>query len=95
MTSAKMTQAERLTRIETLLEADLQMRTEERQSMREKIEEMSADIKAIRTEMEADKADLAALKNKGIGILVGVGLAGGSIGAAIVAGLSRVVEFLK
>lgn len=95
MTSAKMTQAERLTRIETLLEADLQMRAEERQSMREKIEEMSADIKAIRTEMEADKADLAALKNKGIGILVGVGLAGGSIGAAIVAGLSRVVEFLK
>lgn len=90
-----MTQAERLTRIETLLEADLQMRAEERQSMREKIEEMSADIKAIRTEMEADKADLAALKNKGIGILVGVGLAGGSIGAAIVAGLSRVVEFLK
>lgn len=93
--TSKMTQAERLTRIETLLEADLQMRTEERQSMREKIEEMSADIKAIRTEMEADKADLAALKNKGIGILVGVGLAGGSIGAAIVAGLSRVVEFLK
>lgn len=93
--TSKMTQAERLTRIETLLEADLQMRAEERQSMREKIEEMSTDIKAIRTEVEADKAELAALKNKGIGILVGVGLAGGSIGAAIVAGLSRVVEFLK
>lgn len=95
MTSSKMTQAERLTRIETLLEADLSQRAAEREAMREKIEEMSNDIKAIRKEMEADKAELAALKNKGIGILVGVGLAGGSAGAAFVAGLSKIAEFLK
>lgn len=61
------TQAERLVRIETLLET--------------KLDAMAEDIKAIRAEVEADKADLAALKNKGAGILIGVGLAGGAIGS--------------
>ncbi len=90
MTSPK-TQGERLTRIETLLEADLAIRAEERAAMRDKIDEMAADIKAIRAEVEADKADLAALKNKGAGILIGVGLAGGGLGAAFV----KVLEWLK
>jgi hypothetical protein len=60
-------EAERLARIETLLEA---------------LPEMKSDIKAIRTDLDADKADLAALKNRGIGLLIGVGLLGGGIGAA-------------
>lgn len=68
------TQGERLTRIETLLEADLALRAEERAAMRDKIDEMAADIKAIRAEVEADKADLAALKNKGAGILYFTGV---------------------
>jgi hypothetical protein len=44
---------------------------------------MAGDIKAIKTEMEAVKAEHAALKNKGAGILIGVGLAGGAVGAGI------------
>lgn len=76
------TQAERLTRIETLLETLVQ----------DKLEAMAADIKAIRADVETDKAELAALKNKGAGILIGVGLAGGAIGA----GLSEFISgFLK
>ncbi len=71
------TQAERLTRIETLLETLVET----------KLGEMADDIKAIRSEVEADKAELAALKNKGAGILIGVGLAGGAIGA----GLSKLI----
>lgn len=55
------------------------------------LDEIKADIKAIRTEVEADKAELAALKNKGAGILIGVGLAGGGIGAAAV----KLLEMLK
>jgi len=71
MATKPATQAERLTRIETLLETLVQT----------KLNEMADDIKAIRTEVEADKADLAALKNRGAGILIGVGLAGGAIGS--------------
>jgi hypothetical protein len=63
-----MTQGERLARIETLLEA---------------LPEIREELKALRKEFEEDKADLAALKNKGTGLLIGVGLAGGTIGAAL------------
>ena len=68
-----MTQAERLQRIETLLEENLVRR----------LDDMSHDIKAIRKDLDADKADLAALKNRGVGLLVGVGLIGGGFGAAV------------
>jgi hypothetical protein len=68
-----MTQGERLMRIETLLES---------------LPEIKEDIKAIRKELDEDKADLAALKNKGTGLLVGVGLVGGGIGAALTKALT-------
>lgn len=61
-------QGERLARIETLLEA---------------LPEMREDIKAIRKDLDDDKADLAALKNRGSGLLIGVGLVGGGVGAGI------------
>lgn len=79
------TQAERLTRIETLLEQAVTQRNEDRAAMRETIDEMARDIKAIKTDVEsvkadvrADKADLAALKNKGWGIIAGAAIAGGA-----------------
>jgi len=77
------TEAERLTRIEVLLETMAEAQDERRQAMHDKITEMAGDIKAIKTEMEAVKAEHAALKNKGAGILIGVGLAGGAVGAGI------------
>ena len=77
------TTAERLTRIETLLEAMMATRTEERKAMQDKLDAMAADIKSIKAEVEADKAELKALKNKGAGILIGVGLAGGAVGATV------------
>ena len=69
--------SDRLTRIETILE----------QSLVKRLDDMAADIKGIRADLDADKAELAALKNKGAGILIGVGLAGGAMGAAILKGL--------
>jgi hypothetical protein len=60
-------------RIETLLES---------------LPEIKEDIKAIRKELDEDKADLAALKNKGTGLLIGVGLVGGGIGAALTKALT-------
>jgi hypothetical protein len=77
MTGRAATQAERLVKIETLLET--------------KLDAMAEDIRAIRADVAADKADLAALKNKGAGILIGVGLAGGAIGA----GISSLLEWVQ
>lgn len=78
------TQAERLMRIETLLETMLP--------------EIAARLKKIEdhqskqdTDAAIDRADLAALKNKGTGLLIGVGLAGGAAGA----GFSSLVEWLR
>ena len=65
---------ERLARIEAILEENLVRR----------LDEMGRDLKAIRKDLDDDKADLASLKNRGIGLLVGVGLAGGAVGAAAV-----------
>lgn len=42
-----------------------------------------ADIKSIKEDLEADKAELAALKNKGTGILIGIALAAAAVGAKI------------
>lgn len=61
-----MTQGERLARIETLLET---------------LPDIRADIKAIRSDLDDHKAELDSFKNKGTGILIGVGLAAGGIGA--------------
>ena len=80
------TQAERLTRIEVLLEQAVTQRSEDRTAMKETIDQMAKDITQIKNDLAADKADLATLKDKGAGILIGVGLAGGAIGAAITAG---------
>ena len=85
------TEAERLTRIEVLLEQAVVSRSEERAAMKETIDGIAEDIKAIKTVLAADKADLAALKNKGAGLLIGVGLAGGVAGA----GLSSILEWFR
>lgn len=58
-----MTQGERLTRIETLLEG------------------IDKKLDKLEVEQTKDIADLQALKNRGVGLLIGVGLAGGAVGA--------------
>ncbi len=65
-----MTQAERLTRIEALLESG--------QAEQAKI---LAELTKITAELAADKADLAQLKNRGLGILIGIALVFAVIGA--------------
>jgi hypothetical protein len=81
--ASNITQAERLTRIEVLLEQAVSQRHEDRDAMRVTIEAMATDIKQIKTDLAADKAEMAALKNKGVGLLIGAGLAGGATWEAI------------
>jgi endonuclease III len=71
--SKPMTQSERLTRIEVLLESAVSQRTEDRDAMRKTIDEMAADLRQIKSDLMVDKAELAALKNKGFGLLLGGG----------------------
>lgn len=78
-----MTQGERLARIETLLEAQNAASEHSRLQTAADIAEIKADVKALRKEFEDDKAELAAIKNKGAGLLIGVGLLGGGVGAGI------------
>lgn len=78
-----MTQGERLMRIETLLQAKAKADDIHDKAMLAAIAEVKSDIKAIRKDMDDDKADLAALKNKGAGLLIGVGIAAGGAGAAL------------
>lgn len=75
------TTAERLARIETLLEAAVGQRVQDRADMHKTIDAMAADIKAIRVDLDADKAALAELTNRGRGLLIGVSLAAGALGA--------------
>jgi len=79
-----MTQGERLARIETLIEAANAASEQSRHQTAADIAEIKADVKALRKEFEADKAELKSLKDKGAGLLVGVGLVSGGVGAAIV-----------
>lgn len=78
-----MSQGERLMRIETLLQAKAEADAAHDTAMLKAIDEVKNDVKAIRKDLDDDKAELAALKNKGSGLLIGVGLVGGGVGAGI------------
>ncbi len=48
------------------------------------LERIDKKLDALEEDQKQDIADLAALKNRGLGLLVGVGLAGGAAGAGLV-----------
>lgn len=77
-----LSEKERLARIEALLDASVTQRAEDRQHMAEKIEEIAQDVKAIREDLDLETKTNEKLRNRGIGVLVGVGIAAGAIGAS-------------
>jgi len=86
-----MTQGERLMHIETLLHERAIANDLRDKTMNEAIGEIKENLNVIKKELADDKAELAALKNKGTGILIGVALAAGGVGA----GLSQFITWLK
>lgn len=78
------TQGERLARIETLLEGTAVQ-----------LGHMAADIKAIRKDLDEEKARNANLRSKGAGILIGVAVAAGSLGASASSILGWLATFAK
>lgn len=56
---------------------------------------LTRNIEKLRDELAADKAELAALKNKGAGILIGVCLVAAVLGSTlrdILAGIARAIH---
>lgn len=78
------TEAERLTALETATA----MHWEAAMS---KLDEITAELKAIRKDLDEQTDKLAAMENKGKGVLIGVGIAGTGLGAWV----SSLMEWFK
>lgn len=63
--------------------------------MAKELGEARNDIKDMKRDLAEDKADLAALKNKGTGILIGVALGGAAIATGLKAFVLAVVAAFK
>ncbi len=83
-------QAERLVRIETLLETGAR----DNAKILAEIAGLKLEIATIKTDLAADKEDLAKLKNRGAGILIGIALVGAVIGAKVRAIIETVATAL-
>lgn len=60
-----------------------------------KLEEITADLKALRKDVDDQTDKLAAYENKGKGMLMGAGIAGAGIGAGILSAIEHVAGFMK
>ena len=56
---------------------------------------VKTDVAALRQAVDKDVADLAALRNKGAGILIGVAIAAGAIGAKFSAIIGALKELFN
>lgn len=77
-----LSEKERLARIEALLESAVIQRAEDRETMSDDIREIKEDISAIREDLDLETKTNEKLRNRGVGVLVGVGIAAGAIGAS-------------
>lgn len=89
------TQAERLTRIETLLEGWLENRRDDRAEWAAELRKIHDRLDHIQSEHRATNERLSAYENKGKGLLIGVGLFGSGIGATILAVVAKFAEWFK
>lgn len=94
MTAPK-TQAERLTRIETLLEGWLENRKDDRAEWTAELRKLHERLDHIEAEHRATNERLSAYENKGKGLMIGIGLAGTGFGAAVLAAIAKLVEWFK
>lgn len=83
MSAKPMTQGERLARIEAILEGMALSESDFRTEVRDTLKDIKDSAEKHRSKTDADEAALEALKNKGVGLLIGVALAGGAAGATI------------
>lgn len=90
--TSKMTQAERLTRIETLLEGWLETRKDDRSEWAAELRKIHERLDDIEEQHRATNARLAAYENKGKGLLIGAAIAGGGLVGGIVTAWEKLKE---
>lgn len=73
-------QVERLASIEALVEEMAKSVDANNAEACAANEKLQTEVKALREESTADKAELAALRNRGIGLLIGLGALRGAAG---------------
>jgi len=76
----------------TILETTSAMHHE---AVMSKLEEITADLKALREDVDEQTDKLAAYENKGKGLLMGAGVAGAGIGAGILSAIEHIAGILK
>lgn len=76
-------QGERLMHIETLLREQNRATELHNKQMSADMERLQQTMKLFRKDFDDHKADYAAMKNRGAGLLIGVSLAAGGLGAAL------------
>ena len=59
------------------------------------LERIEAKVDKLESDVAADVKDLAALKNKGTGLLIGVALAAGTLGASVVAAFDKLAAIFR
>ena len=89
------TEAERLTRIEVLLETAASTRTEDRGAVADELRKINTRLDKIETDIRAANARLTGYEDKGKGVLIGVGILGTGIGAGLLAALAKFLEWFK
>lgn len=72
----------------TILETSSAMHHE---AVMAKLEDISGELKAVRKDLDEQTEKLAAMENKGKGVLIGVGIAGTGLGAWV----SSLLEWFK
>jgi uncharacterized coiled-coil protein SlyX len=78
------TETERLTALETSSAMHFG-------ALMDKLDEISGEVRALRKDLDEQTAKLAAMENKGKGVLIGVGIAGTGLGAWV----SSILEWFK
>ena len=90
-----MTLGERIARLEALVTAGAKNDAEFRAEVREGLKEIRESFKEHKEKTDADEAALAALKNKGIGLLIGVILILGGLQFLPALALGPIVEHFQ
>ena len=90
--TSKMTQAERLTRIETLLEGWLETRKDDRSEWAADLRKIHERLDQIEEQHRATTARRVAYENKGKGLLIGAAIAGGGLVGGIVTAWEKLKE---
>jgi hypothetical protein len=88
------TQAERLTRIETLLEGWVENRKDDRAEWAVELKRIHDRLEKIEAEHRATNERLTAYENKGKGLLIGAGIAGAGVGTGFFALWEKLKGFL-